>query len=242
MEVLKGNVPGHQLIHIHGHNGNVGTTIIDLWGNASKLVYLSAAEQMNIASDSASDASAGVGARTVQIRGVDANFVKITENITMNGTTDVLTTKSFLRVVQIVVLTVGTSLENVGSITATADTAATLQDVLEPTLNHSTSAHYTSPAGKFAVFSAYELNVGMGKDAIIDIRAGVGTAVLETIHRNHVFEAPFVSPIHDAILPPKTDLVFRVNLTTGSAAGIAGSVNIVEIDERFVDASNITTF
>lgn len=239
LEVLKGNVPGHHLEHVHGHSANIGTTVQDLWPSATKLVYLSSAEQMNIVSTSAADASAGTGARTVEVLGLDGNFVKQRETITMNGLTDVLTTKSFIRVEQILVLTVGSGLENAGDITATADSAGTLQEFMEISLNHSLSAHYTSPAGIWAVFAAYELNVGEGKDLILDVKAGDGLGALDTVHRNHVFESPFVSPIHDVIVPPKTDITFRVNLTQGSAAGVAASFNMLEVEENFVNVANV---
>jgi hypothetical protein len=56
------------------------------------LSYAAAALQMTVSSSSASDTSAGTGARTVLITGLNANYAVISESVTMNGQTAVTTT------------------------------------------------------------------------------------------------------------------------------------------------------
>ena len=108
LEVLKGNVPGHKLVHVHGHNPDVGISgPEDIWVDPTFLVYLASAETMNIVSTDGNDTAAGTGARTVLIKGQLAGNVTDTEIVTLNGTTPVTTTKSWLRVLQMDILTVG---------------------------------------------------------------------------------------------------------------------------------------
>lgn len=113
---------------------------------------LSSAQQLQIVSDSIADTSAGTGARTILITGLDANYAEISETITMNGTTNVTTTNSYLRLNHMVVKTVGSNNRAVGEITASnnADTQVicSIPEVYSYSLNNNTSTLYTVPAGK----------------------------------------------------------------------------------------------
>jgi len=238
IEVLKGNVLGHRIRHQHGHSEVIGNmAFTDVWADASKMVYLSAVETMNIVSTSTDDASAGTGARTVLVEGLDVNFNPISETVTMNGLTDVLTSLSYIRVTEMTVLTGGALLQNVGTITATGSTTSTTpQAVIEPVLNHSLNGKYTSPAGKWAIFANYEVNVAKGKDVAIDIFAGDGTGIMSGVHRNDIFQNPLVSPVSDVVIPPKTDIVFRAKSDAGST-GVACSFNMLEVEEKYIGLS-----
>ncbi len=81
--------------------------------------------QRSVSSSSASDASAGVGARTIRITYYDSTLAgPFTEDVTLNGTSAVNTASSTICYVEsIVVLTVGSQLGNVGTITLFASTA-----------------------------------------------------------------------------------------------------------------------
>lgn len=237
LEVLKGNVPGHTLHHRHGHNGDLGTSLSDIWDDDSVMIYLSSAETMNIVSDNAADDVGSTGALTVNVIGLDANFLEVSEVVNMDGTTNVVTTLAFIRVTDLQVLTVGTGLKNAGKITATATTTSTTpQAVMAVGLNHSLNGKYTSPAGKFGVFVGYEINVGKGFDIITDIFAGSGIGVMSSIHRNHLFEAVLPSSIPDVMVGPKTDIVFR-GLSDIASGAIACSFNILEVEEKYIGLS-----
>lgn len=81
--------------------------------------------QRSVVSGSASDASAGVGARTVKITYYDQTLLgPFTETITLNGTTPVNTVSSTICFIEkIEVITVGNQLSNVGTITLKAAAA-----------------------------------------------------------------------------------------------------------------------
>lgn len=131
INVAKGLVSGHSIVRVLARNTDIDLTEEDIWFSGGTLTYLSSAQRMNIVSTSVNDTSAGTGVRTVKISGLDNNYAQITENVTMNGTSNVLTTNSYLRVNEIESLTAGTT-------HATIPTGE----------NVSAKSHYTIPAGK----------------------------------------------------------------------------------------------
>jgi hypothetical protein len=159
LDVAKGLVPGHTGVTILGHNDSQSAVsgFVDV-AHTGDLTYLTAAETMEIASDDGADAAGGLGAQTVLVQGVDGNGAEISETVIMNGATDVTTVLSYLRVNFIIGLAVGATGWNVGTITATATTAATVQAVMGPTESCSQDSHYTVPAGQTLYILGAELN------------------------------------------------------------------------------------
>ena len=157
--VARGLSGGHSTVVLRGHNPSQsaasGFVHVSEFGD---LTYLTSAETMNIVSTDTDDTSAGTGARTGIIVGVDNNGVGIQENFTMNGTTNVLTTLAFLRVNTIIILTAGSSTWNEGVITAKASSAGTTQQQVGATDSISKSSHYTVPAGKTLHVMRLEFN------------------------------------------------------------------------------------
>ena len=66
-------------------------------------------------SSSANDTSAGSGARTVLIQGLDANFALQEITVTMNGTTPVAVSGTWMRVFRMYVVTTGTYATSIAS-------------------------------------------------------------------------------------------------------------------------------
>ena len=75
-----------------------------------------AAYRLDIASSSAADAAAGTGARTIDIYGLDSQWMLQKETVTLTGQTMLTTTKYFRRVFEIVVATAGSGFLNAGDI------------------------------------------------------------------------------------------------------------------------------
>lgn len=126
-QVSKGLVPGHSVQNIAGHKLNLTNGVEDdVWDGPTTLKsILSSAEQMNITSSDANDTSAGTGARTVFISGLDSNNDALFEVITMNGISNVLSVNSYNIIHFMFILTAGSSEWNEGTVTCTAATAAT---------------------------------------------------------------------------------------------------------------------
>ncbi len=141
-------MPRHSTVIVRGHNPDIDSgTAEDLWEAGGELAYLSSEETMNIVSTSTNDDGdpAGSGALTLRVSGVDGTGAAVSEDVTMNGTSNVLTSQAFLRVNVMQVLTVGSGNTNAGNITATASSAASIQCEMDATEALSQNSHYTVP-------------------------------------------------------------------------------------------------
>ena len=111
LQVSRGQVAYHETQFKFGFNPDIDDSLETIWAEGGLYSYLSAASVLKISSSSTDDASAGTGARTITISGLDANYDEISESITLNGQTAVNTTQSFLRVFRLTVDTAGTGNE-----------------------------------------------------------------------------------------------------------------------------------
>jgi hypothetical protein len=110
-----------------GYNADVdiGTEVIAAFGGS--FTPLTTASTLSIVSSSANDTSGGTGANSIIIYGINANRVAQIEVVTLNGTTPVVTTTTWLGINRASILLAGSTLNNVGLITFTAVTGGTTQ-------------------------------------------------------------------------------------------------------------------
>jgi hypothetical protein len=87
IEVVKGNVPGHSLIHVFG-KADVGTTFVPI---ASSLKYPTPtiATALEVVSDDPNDTALGSGAREISVIGLDSTWREITQVVPTSGLTGV---------------------------------------------------------------------------------------------------------------------------------------------------------
>jgi len=166
-----------------GRSTNVDTAIsTDIWDRANATddqdiwVAPTTARIHQIVSTSVSDdgSPVGVGARTLRIFGLtdwDADG-ETTEDIILNGTTNVPTINSYVIIYRLTVLTKGATSPNVGTITATADTDATVTAQIQPTVGQSQMAIF-AVSSKFncylTSFFASVQSVATGKEIKITL-------------------------------------------------------------------------
>lgn len=179
LEVAKGNVGGHSLVNKFGRNDDIdsGSGFEDIWAGGGTRTYLSAAETMDIVSTSTSDAAAGTGTRTFSIEGLDSNYDEISETVTLNGTTTVTTSNSYLRVHRCKSLTTGTGGVNAGDITVdpTTSGSGSRQAFISAGDGQTLISHYTIPNNKTAYMVGAHVKVssaagGTGiKEAVVQM-------------------------------------------------------------------------
>ena len=152
LQVSRGQVQGHAVISVFGYNPDVDTSEESVWPDGGTIPHPTVASVLTVSSSSASDTSAGTGARTVFIEGVDGSFNIVSETVILNGQTAVSTTQSYLFVNSLFVLTAGSSGQNAGNINVgtgvvTAGVPAVLYDIIAIGYNNRTTGHYCVPAG-----------------------------------------------------------------------------------------------
>jgi len=152
LQVARGQIPGHSAISIFGYNPDVDTTEESIWPDGGTVPHPTVASVLKISSSSTDDTSAGTGARTVTIVGLDGSYNQVSESITLNGQTAVNTTNSYLYVNGFYVASTGSGGANAGNINAgtgvvTAGVPAVLYDIIATGYNNRTTAHYCVPAG-----------------------------------------------------------------------------------------------
>jgi hypothetical protein len=128
-------------------NTSIGATIEDIWQVGGVLEFLSSAETMDISSSSSDDNGnpEGTGAHTINIFGLDSSYNVVNETITLNGTSIVTTTNSFLRINRMRVDSVGSGGVNAGEISAISSSSATNQAQISSESGSSFKSQYTIP-------------------------------------------------------------------------------------------------
>ena len=87
IEVQKGNVAGHSMVHKFGRNDAVANAA---WEHISLTPFTTAsfrtsAVAMRVKAGNAADTAAGAGAREVTIQGIDSNFAELAEAVATAG-------------------------------------------------------------------------------------------------------------------------------------------------------------
>jgi len=154
LEASLGNIPGYSTVNKFGEaedcDNGVPTDVWDGSGSASSTdiwVPPTAARIHQITTDDANDTSAGTGARTIRIYGLKTwDLAETSEDIIMNGASNVPTVNSYVIIHRIKVLTWGTTGQNQGEITATADTDGTVTAMISPLFNQTQMCIYGVPS------------------------------------------------------------------------------------------------
>jgi len=175
-DVRLGKIPGYALELVAG-NGLVTTAYSPI---STTLLYPTptAAVSLEVLSSSANDTSAGSGARTITVTGLDANWAEISQVITMNGVTPVAVPTALLRVYKVVVTTSGTypATLNTGSHAGTitvrvAGAGATWQSINAASgfpAGEASICSYTIPLGKTGYLIWKNLDIETTK--AVDVR------------------------------------------------------------------------
>ena len=168
IQIAVGNVKNTSHINKFGYNSSVGSsyeTITDLGTNNLP----TSAAVVSVVSASTADTSAGTGARTVEIQGLDADYNLKTETVTMNGQTAVTTTATFIRVFRMRVATAGTGEVNAGNITASISSSDVAR--INADEGQTLMAVYTVPANKTAYLVKFQGSLSKNQEAQFQLRA-----------------------------------------------------------------------
>lgn len=164
LAVAKGDFTGYSNISKFGRNPGIKSGGYEtIWDGSNLYPWPTAAETLNVTSSDADDTSSGTGARTVEIEGLNSSWAVITETVTMNGTANVTTSNSFLRVYRVRVVTAGSTGVNEGTITCTNTSSSNVIgqiSVDNSGFGQSLMACYTVPASKTAYLINFDFSSG----------------------------------------------------------------------------------
>ena len=151
IEISGGLFEGYTVLNKWGRNSDIDTGTEDVWevGGLYTGQPTGSAETIQVFSASANDTSAGTGARTIRISGLDANNNEQSETLTLNGTTAVASSNTYNRVFRGEVITAGSGGSNAGVITCrhSTTTANVFFGILAGN-NQTSVAAYTVPVSK----------------------------------------------------------------------------------------------
>ncbi len=210
LQVARGQISWHRSVTIFGYNSDVDTSLETVWPYGGLLPYPSNALQLSVSSDNANDTSAGTGARTVYLEGLDADHNTISEVVTLNGQTAVTTAKSYLHINNCYVLTAGSGNSAAGTIyfgtgVVTAGVPATVYDVIQFDYNARVTGSYTVPSGYTAYVSQGLFSSGQSSGSgpvtgrlmtrgTNNIRLTAAVTTVNNGAADYAFEYPIVIP------------------------------------------------
>lgn len=153
-------------------NGNTFVRMIDGWGAVTTeqiiagvvCAEMTTAGALTVSSANANDTGAGTGARTVTVYGLDANWNRVQDTVTLNGQTAVTLPTVVLHPYLLIVNTAGSGGTNagilyVGSGTITSGQPAVVNCGLSVSgINQSRMAFMPVPAGYKAVIQDFYVN------------------------------------------------------------------------------------
>lgn len=241
LEVSKGNIKGHSIIHKFAHNPDIdaGDTE-DIWDFGGTYTYLTTGTTLYASSSSAADT------QVMTIQGLDSNYREQTIEVTLQGQTKVEIDGTWIRVFRmkndgatnmagIVYVYEDDTLTN-----GVPDTDSKVKAQINNGFNQTLMSHYCAPANRhgylFQGYASLAFDPGFFSTtavATIDFKARAFGGVFQTkefvsISNGHYFLLPFPIPL---MFPPKTD--FKVKATSSTAnVGISIGYDILLIDEN----------
>lgn len=242
LQVSRGQIAYHKTLFKFGFNPDVDDSLETIWAEGGLYSYLSAATVLKVSSSSANDTSAGTGARTVELFGLDADYDEINETVILSGQTAVNTTQSFLRVNRMIVRSAGTGGTNAGVIyagtgTVTSGVPANKYATVAAGDGQSLMALWTVPRGYTAYVTQTDITVATtqnNKYATVSFLARPFGEVFQVKDKfaksesghNQVYTFPLK-------FEEKTDLEMRcIGDSAGADISIAAAFDLVYIQNR----------
>jgi len=218
-DIARGKFQGISIVNKFGANYDVDTATVpeDVWGQGGTYTGFpsSTLETLEVLSDSANDAAAGTGARTVSITGLDTDYNTISETVTLNGLTPVATTQQFRRAHTMRVVSAGSGGLNAGTLTVRhSTTEANIFLTMVVGSNQTQCSAYSVPAGHTAYIRRVNCTVRSSATAYVEGNLWIRNFG-EVFRQRRSFSASNTLGHRDEIyggiaVPEKSDVVIRI--------------------------------
>lgn len=201
-----------------GYNDSIASSFETIWDGGGIYSYISTAGTCVLTSSDTDD-----NASTVIVEGLDANYDLLTETVTVGGSAS---TGAFHRIFRMTVDDANTGNTNVGTITATVDSAA--RAIISPGNGQTLMATYTIPNG----YRAYLLTVNGApskqKELTLKLMARpylnngtFNTKAYLTGFGDHIDKCYKINEVFDA----KTDIELQAK--TDAVTGVSGGFELL---------------
>lgn len=238
-QIALGKRPYAERVRFHGKNDSVGTSEETLWPVSTLYAQLTSGVAMEAVSSSANDTSAGTGARTILVEGLDGNYKKVTETVTLNGTSPVtLSNTSVLAINKVTVATAGSGLKNAGNIDIRVTSGSVVKARVATGENRNNGAIYTIPAGHVGLLRNLDLhNQGVTATFKITLFNSDGLSFLErevqVVNPTGTYANFLVQPNLGVGIPvPEKTLLHVGVLDSGGGVTFIGSGELLVFDVR----------
>lgn len=239
-EVALGLRTGDSLWNKFGYNEAVGTSaeVVASWGGS--FTPMTTARTLSIVSTDATDDDGNTGANNVYVYGLDANRAAQIVAVTLDGTTPVVTTETWLGVNRMSVGLAGTGLGNAGVITATATTDATTQAQIPIGSGTSQQCIYHIEAdhqGLAEWATANIIRFGSGTEPVVTLKGWVWSSVSNSKYEVFRMNVDTTLSNHTELAPPlpfplDPASVFWLEATSTRAdTEVSGRFSLVEIQQ-----------
>lgn len=228
--VALGKTTGNEAWNIFGYNTDAGTTLRAMWyrGDTTDYVFPSAAQIMQVKSTNAADTM------NLLIQGLDANYDRISETVTLAGTSVVSTTKEFLRLNGAIIL----AGSNAGTIDIGDDLGGTptYYKGIRPGDGRCQDSFSTIPRGyQFALYriDAFSADSTASKPGIFRNYVANPAGRILNVARTTFFNNMNIQRRIPFVYGEKTDIQFQLSSITGShEMGVFGEGVLHEMDQQ----------
>ena len=220
LQVARDQITWHSSLNLFGNTTALGSTAFGpLWegltGAGGTYAYPSSAVIMTLASSSASDTAV-----TIRIFGLGAGYVLQTEDVALNGTTNVNTTKTFLRINKMETLS-GNAVGNV-----TAINGAVTYAKITAGNGDTQMSIYTVPAG-YTFYQTYyqaDTNTSVTSGAYVKLRTylvdNAAGGVIHALNQTAFVQQLSIPLSFPVAFAEKSDIQYQL-LGAGGAGAVA---------------------
>lgn len=211
----------------NGHNHSISGTPEDLWTVGGVRTLPSAAANFVVTSNSVNDTAAGTGARTIIVYYLDSDYNSQNEIITLNGTSDVTSTGSALRIQSMITVTAGSGGCNAGDITASigGDVQCEIANETGP-CNRSLQAIHTVPANYDLIITNLIINLEDGGDmeVNVDVKTETSDIWITQLDFDIAGGSTQFANFTPFRIPTKSDYRIQAHKLAGSDKSVSASV------------------
>lgn len=214
--VVLNRIDGFEAWRKFGYVEGVGTSFETVWSPGGIHPIITTTETLSVVSSSTADDTGGTGAITVTIQGLDSAGAQITETLTLNGQTPVISVNSYRFVNRCFIVTSGNGLINAGAITFTNTSSAQLMANIAALDGITHQVVYKVPAANHLILEHLTAGTSKGDDLELEIKTRTDGGPWHVIFNMTLFELKVNLLLgHGIILAPLSEVLVEVKKISG---------------------------